>query len=291
MKTIAALLLATVVATAARAGIEIHPAESPYQNGTQEIRVLLPDAYVTNHQYRVLYVLPVGFGGVGRPSKELKVLQEMNAHNEFNLIVVSMTFEKMPWFGDHPSDLKIRQASFLKEWVVPFVESRYSTMRGAEGRLLFGFSKSGWGAFSLVLRDPSFFGYAAAWDAPMMLPDFHYGMDQVFGTLEHLADYRPDLLALKQKAEFRIKTRLVLAGENKWGNLIPSPAGGSHTTDFHRLLEREKIKHVYLGNLNAQHTWNKEWMIPTVKALCQLGSEASNDAPGALSPRPSAIAR
>ena len=66
----------------------------------------------------------------------------------------------------------------------------------------------------------------------MMLPDFHYGMDQVFGTLEHLAGYRPDLLAPEQKREFQMKTRLVFAGENKWGNLVPSPAGGSGVRSF-----------------------------------------------------------
>lgn len=238
---------------------------------------MLPDAYVTNRAYRVLYVLPAGVGGVGRPSKELAVLREMNAHNEFQLIIVSPTFEKMPWFGDHPTDMKTRQAAYIKEWVVPFVENRYSTMRRAEGRLLLGFSKSGWGAFSLILRDPDFFGYAAAWDAPMMLPDFHYGMDQVFGTLDHLAGYRPDLLAPKQKRAFQTRTRLVLAGENLWGNLIPSPAGGTHTTDFHRLLEREQIKHVYLGNLKTQHAWRKEWMAPTLAALCQLFNEVENE--------------
>ena len=45
--------------------------------------------------------------------------------------------------------------------VVPLIEEHYSALGTAEGRLLFGFSKSGWGALTLILRNPDFFGYAA----------------------------------------------------------------------------------------------------------------------------------
>jgi hypothetical protein len=110
----------------------------------------------------------------------------------------------------------------------------------------------------------------------MMLPEFHYGMDQVFGTLEHLAGYRPDLLVARQKGEFRSKTRLVFAGENKWGNLIASPAGGTHTNDFQRLLERGQVKHVVMGDLNAPHTWSRDWMVPVLAALIHVADGAAN---------------
>jgi len=39
--------------------IKTHFVETEYQNGTQEIRVLLPDDYQVDNQYPVLYVLPV----------------------------------------------------------------------------------------------------------------------------------------------------------------------------------------------------------------------------------------
>ena len=34
---------------------------------------------------------------------------------------------------------------------------------------MLGFSKSGWGACTLLLRNKELFGYAAAWDVPFML--------------------------------------------------------------------------------------------------------------------------
>ena len=57
---------------------------------------------------------------------------------------------------------------FLKV-VVPFVKQTYLAGGDKAHRLLVGFSKSGWGAFSLLLRYPDRFGKAAAWDAPLMI--------------------------------------------------------------------------------------------------------------------------
>ncbi len=147
-------------------------------------------------------------------------------------------------------------------------------MGTSKGRLLFGFSKSGWGAFSLILTYPEFFGYAASWDAPMFFDKFHYKMEPIYGTLEQLNAYRPDLLVFKQKRHFQRKPRLVLTGEQGWGKSIPAPTGGSHTVEMHKLLAKEGIKHVYDNSLNVPHSWNEQWMAPTLKALMGLTEDA-----------------
>lgn len=252
------------------AGIEVYTAETEYQNGKQEIRVLLPDNYKKDRLYKVLYVLPVEPAFEQKYGYGLGLLQEMNAQNLYDIIIVQMGFEKEPWFGDHAVDPKTRQASYLKEYVVPFIEARYSTLGKPEGRLLFGFSKSGWGAFSLILTYPDYFGYAAAWDAPVLFTDFHFGMQPVYGTLEQLTKYRPDLLIPRQKEYFQKKTRLVLTGENHWGKSIPAPGGGSHTKETHRLLDKEGVKHIFNDSLSAPHRWDKTWMAPTLDALMRL---------------------
>ena len=175
-----------------------------------------------------------------------------------------------PWFGDHASDPSIRQASYLKEFVVPFIENKYSTLGTPEGRLLFGFSKSGWGAFSLILKHPDFFGYAAAWDSPLLFGDFHYGMKQIYGTPAQLALYRPDKLIPKQKEHFQKRARLVLTGEKAWGMMIPAPGGGSHTVGMHELMVKNGIKHLYDNNLNVTHRWDKAWVEPHIEITYEL---------------------
>ena len=250
--------------------VKTHFLESELQNGCQEVRVLLPDKYDGKKKYKVLYVLPVETGFNQACGYGLGVFQEMNAHNVYDLIIVQMGFEKEPWFGDHAADPRSRQASYFKEDVVPFIENNYSTLGSPEGRLLFGFSKSGWGAFSLILTYPNFFGYAASWDAPLLLAGFHFGMKEVYGTLEQLTLYHPAMLVPRQKTAFQDKTRLVLTGEKVWGKAIPTPSGGSHTVEMHEILEHNMVKHYYDNGLIAPHCWHKSWMAPTLKALMNL---------------------
>jgi len=251
------------------ADVETVEVESEYQIGKQEIRVLLPDKYDPAKQYRVLYVLPAahkieGYGyGIG-------LLKELDAHNKYALILVSMSFHEEPWYGDHATDPHVQEASYLRKFVVPYIEKKYGTLGTPEGRLLIGFSKSGWGAFSLILHDPDFYGYAAAWDAPMMLQTFRYGLDKVFGTLDQMALYRPDLLAVKNKEFFQKKNRLVLTGETYWGKMFPAPGGASHTVAMHELLEKEKILHTYDDTIKVEHKWDKGWLEPTLKLLIDL---------------------
>jgi S-formylglutathione hydrolase FrmB len=222
------LILAVAIAMALAgspclAEIQKFEVECEYQAGKQEIRVLLPDHYDPAKQYRVLYALPAAHTIEGY-GYALGILKEMDAHNKYDLIIVQMSFSEEPWYGDHATNSQAREGSYLRKFVVPFIEKKYSTLGTPEGRLLMGFSKSGWGAFSLILHDPGFYGYAAAWDAPMMLETFRYGLDKVFGTLDQMALYRPDLLVVKQKEFFQKKTRLVLTGETYWGKMFPRRA-------------------------------------------------------------------
>jgi len=80
---------------------------------------------------------------------------------------------------------------YLIQVVLPFVEKEYLAQALPEARLLLGFSKSGWGAFSLLLRHPGVFGKAVAWDAPLTVDrPGQYGSGPIFGTQENFDRYR-----------------------------------------------------------------------------------------------------
>ncbi len=137
-------------------GFLTHTVRSEYQSGETLLKVLLPDRRESGQRYRVLYVLPVEAGEAsvyGRPLEEIK---SRDLHNKHQLVCVYPTFSHLPWYADHPSDPRIRQESYLLRVVLPVVEARYPVRAEREGRLLLGFSKSGWGAFSLLLRHPRF---------------------------------------------------------------------------------------------------------------------------------------
>jgi enterochelin esterase-like enzyme len=182
----------------------------------------------------------------------LREVQKQNLHNQFRAICVTPTFSHLPWYADHPLDATIRQESHLMRVVVPFVERNYPAMPHPAGRSLVGFSKSGWGAFSLILRHPDVFGQAAAWDAPlnMQRPD-RYGMREIFGTQEHFEKYKITSL-LKQRAEMlRNRQRLALVGHADFCE---------HHQAVHALLNSLGIPHAYQAGPLRKHAWNSGWL-------------------------------
>lgn len=173
-------------------GILLHSVSSPYQNGKIAIRVLLPDRMEQSERYTVVYVLPVEAGNETRWGDGLVEVMKNDLHNKHRVIFVAPTFSQLPWYTDHPTNPLVRQETYFTEIVVPFVERTYAASQKAEDRLLLGFSKSGWGAWSLLLRHPQTFGRAAAWDAPLIVDRLgKYGTNEIFGTQENFERYRP----------------------------------------------------------------------------------------------------
>ena len=251
---------------------------SEYQNGEQEIRVLLPDNYNGAKQYPVVYVLPPQ-GGLKGYAKGFEVLKKMDAHNKYEFIVVTMSFEKEPWYGDHFENEKLRQASYVKEFLIPYIENKYSTFGTLEGRLLLGFSKSGWGSFSLILKYPDFFGYAASWDAPISFKTWtqpstsragtytYRGMRDNYGSAEQLSLFRPDLNITKNGKYFREKTRLVLFGHAKFR---------IHNDKTHYWLNNAGIKHLYNNKIKCGHKWAPIWIEPALEFMKNTIEETKN---------------
>ena len=266
-----------------------HRIESPYLSGTNLVEVLLPDTYANDDttRFRVLYVLPVEPGEQRRWGDGLKVIRELGLHNRHRLICVAPTFDTTPWYGNHATDPKTRHEDHLMKVVLPLVESHYRTAEGPDGRLLLGFSKSGWGAVSIMLRHGDMFGAAASWDAPLMFTEKQFGIWETgrnFGTPETMATYLPTALLRQHAGEFQDKPRLVITGKASFGtNGDPRfPYDGpSHTEAFHELADSLSVKHAFRADIKATHSWNKDWVEPVVGILVVLGADDA-PSPGGL---------
>ena len=143
---------------------EVHSLSSPYQAGETTLRVLLPDNRDDNKLYRVLYVLPVHEEGVRDHGEGLGEVKKYGYHNKHQLICVAPSFTTKPWFADHDLNPQKQDESHFLKTVLAFVEDNYPVQTNVEGRLLIGFSKSGWGALTLLLRNPELFHKAVGWD-------------------------------------------------------------------------------------------------------------------------------
>jgi hypothetical protein len=248
------------VANAAREqdGILVETVRSPFQAGQTEIKVLLPDVLEKGKRYRAVYVLPVEAGTESRYGVGLVEVKRLNLHNRFATIFITPTFSQVPWYADHPTDSRIQQETYLLREILPRVEKQYPVRVDRGGRYLLGFSKSGWGAFSLLLRHPDLFSRAAAWDAALSLerPD-RYDMREIFGNQENFEKYCVSTLLARQAAELG-DCRLILMGYGLFrGDLAQT----------HERMTTLGIPHVYRDGPERPHDWHSGWLEEAVELL------------------------
>jgi S-formylglutathione hydrolase FrmB len=240
-------------------GFLVHEVRSPYQAGKTEIRVLLPDQLEPGRRYPVIYVLPVEAGKESRFGDGLREVKRRNLHNQLQAIFVAPTFSHLPWYADHPTKADLRQEAYFLQVVVPFIEKTYPVRAGAGGRLLLGFSKSGWGAFSLLLRHPDVFAKAAAWDAPLLMDrPGRYGSGDIFGTQENFEKYQITKLLEGRAGKLQKGRRLILLGYGGFRG---------HHEQAHALMQKLGIDHEYRDGPARKHDWHSGWVSEAVELL------------------------
>lgn len=241
-------------------GFVTHDVQSEFQSGRTQIRILLPDNIPSGDQFPVVYVLPVEAGRESRYGDGLLEVLKHNLHNKHRAIFVAPTFSHLPWYADHPNDLTIRQESHFVNVVVPSIEANYPAKQNRDSRLLLGFSKSGWGAWTLLLRHPTLFGRAAAWDAPLMMEQLgEFGTTPTFGTQENFDNYRVTNLVRKNAEKLRDQNRLILTGY--------SAAFRAQHQRMHELLGALKIPHEFRDGPERKHDWHSGWVPEAVELL------------------------
>jgi len=245
--------------------LQTHELNSQYQNGPTQVRVLTPTTLHPEKTYPVLFILPVEKGTETHWGDPIKEVQKLDLANQHQVICVFPTFSALPWYADHPTNKTIRQESHLLHSVIPYVEKHYPIRKVAQGRFLLGFSKSGWGAWSLLLRHPDQFQKAMAWDAPLLLDQpGPYGTKPIFGTTDNFKQYQLTRLLDKQAQHFQGEPRLFHWGYDSFRK---------HHQQMDLKLQELKIKAVYRDGPQRQHHWESGWLGEAVELLLSHGTE------------------
>jgi enterochelin esterase-like enzyme len=243
------------------------------QAGPTLVEFLLPDKLDPAKEYPVLYVLPVGGEHKSPPvwGKGLEEAKKARVADKYGVICVAPTFSIHPWLGNHATDRHLRQEDYVLKTLIPYVESTYRTQRSKEGRWLIGFSKSGWGSFTLIFRHPDVFGYAAVWDAPLMMNGENtgknwgpMGINKVYGTKENFLNFLPSVLAKGAAPAFKDRQRLVLGVGKYWK---------PQCEKMHDLLQQLEIPHGYNPDLLFEHRWDTGWFVPLVDELVRTARQ------------------
>ncbi len=247
-------------------GITTHLVSSPYQSGPVAVEILMPTRLKPAETCPVLYILPVAPGVTSRWGSGIQEAAKADVANRYGVICVAPAFSATPWFADHPTDPALRQESHFIQVVIPWVEAHYPAARARAGRLLLGFSKSGFGALMLLLRHPDLFERAVAWDAPLgkTAPD-QFNMIEVFGTAENFAAYSiPELLEQRATVFKDGPPRIYL---------MPDREGDHKMDDVKAQLVRLDIPSVVEYTTGLEHRWDSGW-VARAAALAILGKAA-----------------
>ena len=246
------LVSAAACAPASTPAIVVTDITTPDEAGTTRVRVLLPSTLERGRTYPVVYVLPVEAQDGNQYGDGLAEVQKDGLADRYDAIFVAPTFSYIPWYADNPTDPRMRQETYLLRDVLPFVESRYPARHDRAGRFLLGFSKSGWGAFSLLLRHPQVFEKALAWDSPLMMSDLKRGLSRdVFGNQRNFERYQVTRLLAAEGAQFRTDSRFVVLGYHGFRRDLQG---------IHAFMQARHIAHVYHDGPLREHRWGSGWL-------------------------------
>lgn len=245
---------------------------SVHQAYPTPLRILEPDSLNQIAHPRIVYVLPVNPDISWRWHDGLDTFLQAGYHNTYGMIAVAPAFSDWPWYANHPTDQSRQQETFLVDEIVPFIDQLYP--QASRVRLLLGFSKSGNGAFQLLLRHPDIFYGAAVWDAPLMQAQPNqFEMPDIYGTQVNFNRYHIPTLLEENAATLRATIRLALFGYGLFGGPHPPPWSANHVGQAHTLMQNLAIPHLYDNSINRAHRWDSGWMSDAVAALNAMTSE------------------
>jgi len=226
------------------------------------VRVLEPTNPAPGKLHRHLYVLPVETGVTSQSSlysDGLEELRLLDVHNRYNVTLIAPSFIIEPWYGDHDTDMARWLESFIVKDLVPFGDS-FPASGEIPQRWALGFSKSGNGALTLILRNPNVFSAAAAWDAPTQFTDIsQFQMAQNFGTDLNFDRYEIPSLVVSSATAFSAQNRLWISGDVS--------AWTSHMAQLDTQMSQAGVLHTFANNGPRTHHWASGWLEGAVASL------------------------
>ena len=232
--------------------------------GSQDMRVLPPDSPNAGYAHAFLWMLPVEAGQGTTYGDSMATIQDLNAHNNFNLTCIQPGYPINPWYGDNIDDPQTQQVTFLLK-LVEWAKQNLA-ITGTEKHYIIGFSKSGFGGQTVFLQHQDIFSGVISWDTAcdlQLVSDYSNDPDGSFGEQSQLDDsilYDPNLTAWKALGDTGTVNRIQLAAGI---NLI------TPTSDYADRLTAAGILNTYTFVETDAHSWapTPGWVEPALVRL------------------------
>ena len=229
------------------------------------LEVIRPTSWSASGSYPTLHALPA----LGKSIENAALdFTSGDYANTYNCVIVMPRFDepggKIPWYG-MKNDNTDNQHGFVADVMTAFSEEFLAGASGKENHLLLGYSKSANGAYSLILRNPTKFGYACGWDGPWVLDwdteAVSFGLDTAFGTEAQFDLYDPYQILAANVASVNDKKRLVLLGYETFQQ---------DQVDMKALLDANSVLYTYDATDTGDHSFGGGWLDDAVAELFAL---------------------
>ncbi|GAB4001780.1 alpha/beta hydrolase family protein [Spirosoma daeguense] len=144
--------------------------------------IMTPDSYTTGAEFPVVYLLHGYSGNYGDwAKKSTNVSRLADTHQ---LIIVCPDGNFGSWYFDSPVDPSFKYETYVANELVPWVDSRYKTIKNRQGRAITGLSMGGHGALYLAFRHQDVFGAAGSMSGGVDIRPFpnNWDMAKRLGT-------------------------------------------------------------------------------------------------------------
>jgi hypothetical protein len=225
--------------------------QSKYQEDSTKISTIKTEL-IKDSLLNIIFILPVeeqkNYYKYGSGIEEVKKLIDSNLINK-NVVFIQPEFIRVPWYGNHPSNLQVGQENYLIE----IIEGISAQFKNYTNKIyLLGFSKSGWGSMSILFNYPNLVDGIFIWDTPLSLNyNTTWTMGDVFGDEKYFEDfYQLQNRLLDNHDAIKYKT-IVIGGYDLFRQ---------QSLDFIEQMGVYGVGYIHDENLKYKHEWNKEWI-------------------------------
>ncbi|HEV3082754.1 MAG TPA: alpha/beta hydrolase-fold protein, partial [Gemmataceae bacterium] len=227
----------------------------------QTLRILQPTHPTPGQAPRFVYLLPVLAGLDATYGDGLQTAEQLDLEDQYNATLVAPSFPINPWYADSATDPTLQLESFMVKDLVPWVNQTQMVSGTNPAQWLVGFSKSGFGALDLILRNPNVFDAAACWDAPAQMTDVNTFSDMLanYGAQQNFANYEIPTLVAQDNAPFQTTNRIWISGDNALYT--------SQMVTLDQQMTAAGIQHTFVGGATRAHTWTSGWLPLAIQGL------------------------
>ena len=223
------------------------------------IDVIKPSTWDAGNTYKRVFALPAQAKGSEDVAADFIAGDYADRYDV--VVIIPYVKNTGPWWGTRNDGTGL-QENMLVEVVTQFSENELACSGLRDDTFVIGYSKSGNGAYSLILRNPAVFGYVCSWDGAFSNTWDNSGLDTNFGTEAHWETFDPLQILAANVASVNDSERLVLLGYESWQ---------SSQTAMQSALDSNSVDYKYYAEDTGDHSWGGGWLENGMSELMLLG--------------------